>query len=96
LTGRNRHCREGKGVKTKQADETLSRAEFDSVEARCGRKQLAVSGGFDLDSDWTITGAWAMESHKVGKRGWEVAARNAGGAPRDLIAYAYCEKKKKK
>jgi hypothetical protein len=89
------HCREGKGVKTRQAEETLSSAEFDSAEARCSRKQQVVSGGFDLDSNWATTGAWAMESHKVGKRGWEVAAQDAGGQPHDLIAYAYCEKKKK-
>jgi hypothetical protein len=89
------NCRKGKGVKTKQAEETLSTNEFDSAEARCSRKQRVVAGGFDLDSDWTTTGAWAMESHKVGKRGWEVAARDAGGQPHDLIAYAYCEKKKR-
>jgi hypothetical protein len=88
------NCRKGKGVKTKRAEETLSTSEFDSAEARCSRKQRVVSGGFDLDSDWTTTGAWAMESHKVGKRGWEVAAQDAGGQPHDLIAYAYCEKKK--
>jgi hypothetical protein len=88
------HCRKGKGVKTKRAEETLSPAEFDSAEARCSRKQRVVSGGFDLDVDWTTTGAWAMESQKVGKRGWEVAAQDAGGVAHDLIAYAYCEKKK--
>jgi hypothetical protein len=37
-----------------------------------------------------------MESQKLGKRGWEVAAQDAGGQPHDLVAYAYCEKKKKK
>jgi hypothetical protein len=89
------HCRKGKGVKTKRAEETLGTNEFESVEARCSRKQRVVSGGFDLDSNWTTTGAFAMESHKLGKRGWEVAARDAGGQPHDLIAYAYCEKKKK-
>jgi hypothetical protein len=82
-------------VKTKQADETLSTAEFESAEARCSRKQRVVSGGFDLTSDWSDTGAWGTESQKVGKRGWEVAALSPGGLPHDLIAYAYCEKKKK-
>jgi hypothetical protein len=89
------YCRKGKGVKTKQADETLSAGEFDSVEARCSRKQRVVSGGFDLDSNWTTTGSYLFESLKVGKRGWEVAAFGLGD-PHDLIAYAYCEKKKKK
>jgi hypothetical protein len=89
------YCRQGKGVKTKQADETLSNNEFDSVEARCSRKQRVVSGGFDLDANWTTTGSYGMESLKVGKRGWEVAALGIG-QPHDLIAYAYCEKKKKK
>jgi hypothetical protein len=89
------HCREGKGVKTKQAEETLSNDEFDSVEARCSRKQRLVSGGFDTDSNWTTTGSYLLESLKVGKRGWEVAAYGLGN-PHDLIAYAYCEKKKKK
>jgi hypothetical protein len=90
------HCRKGKGVKTKQADETLSPGEFERAEARCSGKQRLVSGGFDLTSDWSDTGAYGMESKKVGKRGWEVAAASPGGAPHDLIAYAYCEKKKKK
>jgi hypothetical protein len=85
------HCREGKGVKTKQAEETLSTDEFDSVEARCSRKQRVVSGGFDLDANWTTTGSYGMESLKVGKRGWEVAAYGIGN-PHDLVAYAYCEK----
>jgi hypothetical protein len=88
------HCRKGKGVKTKQADETLS-SEFDSVEARCSRKQRVVSGGFDLGANWTTTASYGTESLKVGKRGWEAAAYGFG-APHDLIAYAYCEKKKKK
>jgi hypothetical protein len=39
-----------------------------------------VSGGFELESNWTTTGAYAMESKKVGKRGWEVAALNAGAS----------------
>jgi hypothetical protein len=77
------------------ARSSLSTGEFDSVEARCSRKQQVVSGGFDLDSNWATTGAWVMESKKVGKRSWEVAAQDAGGQPHDLIAYAYCEKKKK-
>jgi hypothetical protein len=85
------HCREGKGVKTKSADETLGT--FESAEARCSSKQRVVSGGFDTDSDWTTTGAYALESQQVGKRGWEVAAYNVGGT-HDVIAYAYCEKKK--
>jgi hypothetical protein len=81
-------------VKTKQAEETASTAEFESAEGRCSRKQRVVSGGFDTDSNWITTGAWVMESQKLGKRGWEVAARDAGGAPHDLVAYAYCEKKR--
>jgi hypothetical protein len=87
------HCRTGKGVKTKQADETLSANEFDSAEARCSRKQRVVSGGFDHDSNWTTTASYGMESKKVGKRGWEVAAFGFGD-PHDVVAYAYCEKKK--
>jgi hypothetical protein len=87
------HCREGKAVKTKQAEETLGTTEFDSVEARCSRKQRVVSGGFDLDSNWTTTGAFGMESQKLGKREWTVAALGAGGDP-TIVAYAYCEKKK--
>jgi hypothetical protein len=87
------HCRKGKGVKTKQADEALSANEFESVEARCSRKQRVVSGGFDHDSDWTATGSYGMESKKVGQRGWEVAAFGLG-QPHDVVAYAYCEKKK--
>jgi hypothetical protein len=90
------HCRERRGVKSRRAEETLSGSEFESAEARCSRKQRVVSGGFDLDSDWTTTGAYAMESQKLGRRGWEVAAQHWGGQPHDLIAYAYCEKKKKK
>ena len=88
------HCRKGKSVRTRQADETLSTAEFDSVEARCSSKQRVVSGGFDTDSDWTETGAYLTRSLKVGKRGWEVTAQDAGGDPHELVAYAYCEKKK--
>jgi hypothetical protein len=89
------NCRKGKGVKTKQAEETQGTSEFESVEARCSRKQRVVSGGFDLDSNWTTTGAYPLEWHKLGKRGWRVAAQDAGGQPHDLIVYAYCEKKKK-
>jgi hypothetical protein len=37
-----------------------------------------------------------MGSQKLGRRAWEVAAMGAGLEPYDLIAYAYCEKKKKK
>jgi hypothetical protein len=87
------HCREGEGIKTKQAEETLSNDEFDSVEARCSRKQRLVSGGFDTDSNRPrLLFAGVAQ---VGKRGWEVAAYGLGN-PHDLIAYAYCEKKKKK
>jgi hypothetical protein len=89
-------CRKGKGVKTKQAEETQDTSEFESVEARCSRKQRVVSGGFDLDSNWTTTGAYPLEWHKLGNRGWELAAQDAGGQPHDLTAYAYCEKKKAK
>jgi hypothetical protein len=89
------HCRAGKGVKTKQAEETLGSGEFDSVEARCSRKQRLVSGGFDTNSDFTTAGAYLMGSQKLGKRGWEVAAEDVGGGP-TIVAYAYCEKKKKK
>jgi hypothetical protein len=86
----------GQKVKTKQAEETLNTDEFDSVEASCKRKQRLVSGGFDLDVDFAATRAYAMESRKVGRRSWEVAALDAGGEPHDLIGYAYCEKKKAK
>ena len=88
-------CRKGKGVKTKRVEETQGTSEFESVEARCSRKQRVVSGGFDLDSDWITTGAYPLEWHKLGKRAWELAAQDAGGQPHDLIVYAYCEKKKK-
>jgi hypothetical protein len=88
------HCREGKSVKTKQAEETLGSGEFDSAEARCSRKQRVVSGGFDTDSDFATTGAYLMESQKLGKRSWEIAAQEAAGGP-TIVAYAYCEKKKK-
>jgi hypothetical protein len=53
-----------------------------------------VSGGFDTDSDFTTAGAYLMESQKLGKRGWEIAAQEVGGGP-TIVAYAYCEKKKK-
>jgi hypothetical protein len=89
-------CRKGKGVKTKSAEESFGvSGDVDSAEARCSRKQRVVSGGFDLDSNWTTTGALGTGSKKVGQRGWEAAAINAGGS-HDLTAYAYCEKKKKK
>jgi hypothetical protein len=88
------HCRKGKGVKTKRAEESLSGNQFESAEARCSRKQRVVSGGFDHDSNWMTTGSYGMESKKLGKRGWEVAAFGLG-QPHDVIAYAYCEKKKK-
>jgi hypothetical protein len=86
------HCREGKGVKTKQAEETLSTDEFDSVAANCRRKQRVVSGGFDLGVDWTTSSAYVMESQKLGKRSWEIAAVETFGEP-TIVAYAYCEKK---
>jgi hypothetical protein len=89
------HCRKGKSVKTKQAEETKSTGELESAEARCSSKQRVVSGGFDTDANFTSTGAYPVESKKVGKRAWEVAAYGIG-APADLTAYAYCEKKKKK
>jgi hypothetical protein len=87
------YCHERKSLKTKRAEESVGTQEFETVEARCSRKQRVVSGGFDTDSDWAMTGTWVMESRKVGKRTWKVAGQDAGGLPHDLTAYAYCEKK---
>jgi len=90
------YCREGKKVKTKQAEGRLE-ADFEeeTLEPTCTRKQRVVSGGFDTVSNWQNTGANVKESRKTGKRTWRVTAEEAiGSDPHDLIAYAYCEKKK--
>jgi hypothetical protein len=86
------NCREGKGVKPKQASEEvgggLERANFE-LKARCSRKQRVVSGGFAGGLDFGTESIEPFTSMKVGRRGWRVV----GYARGDVTAYAYCEKK---
>jgi hypothetical protein len=87
------YCRRGKAPKTRQAEETLAPSEFATVEATCKRRQRVVSGGFDLESDFQTTRAFIMESRKLDKRSWEIAALAGPVAAHPIVAYAYCERK---
>lgn len=88
------YCREGKVLKTRQAEGTLVPSEFGEAAAKCKRRQRVVSGGFDLESDWKTTRGFIIESRKRGKRNWEIAAFGGPLAEHPIVAYAYCEKKK--
>jgi hypothetical protein len=87
------YCRRGKAPKAKPVEESLAPSEFDGAEARCKRSQRVVSGGFDLQSDFETTRAFIMESRKLGKRDWKIAALGGPLAEHPIVAYAYCEKK---
>jgi hypothetical protein len=89
------YCREGKTPNVRRAKEALAPSEFDSAKATCKRSQRVVSGGFDLKSDFQTTRAFVMTSRKVGMRSWEIAALNGPTTEHSIVAYAYCEKKRR-
>lgn len=88
------NCREGKGLKTKQASEEVGNPperELVELKVRCKRNQRVVSGGFAGGLDFPGTeSVEPFTSMKVGKRAWRVV----GFAKGEVTAYAYCEKKK--
>jgi hypothetical protein len=63
-----------------------------SAVARCPDGTEAVGGGFQ--GDFSMTGGQAviaLTSKRLGDSRWMVEGFNAGGAPADLIGYAYCK-----
>jgi hypothetical protein len=88
----------------KPAQATASISSIDNggngtATATCPKGTRVISGGFD-QPDFAPPGTGILapvDSLKAGKRGWRVTAHNYGPAPADeLVAYAYCEKKRKK
>jgi hypothetical protein len=63
-----------------------------SVVAACPKGSEAVGGGFEGSA--SLTGGQlviALTSKRLGDSRWKVEGFNGGGAPGDLIAYAYCK-----
>jgi hypothetical protein len=83
------------GLKEKQKSTTLS-DETGTVLAKCKRKQVLRSGGFEGEfSDVPEVTGLPVGSRREGKRGWEVTGLNNDGFP-EITAYAYCDRKEKK
>jgi hypothetical protein len=89
------YCSRGRAVKGRRAEEALAPSGFDGAEANCKRSQRLVSGGFDLKSDFQTTRAFIMTSRKAGKRSWRIAALNGPTTEHPVVAYAYCERKRR-
>jgi hypothetical protein len=68
--------------------------------ARCKKKSKVVSGGFDspdYDPSGTEEETFPFVSRRSGKRGWSAGGFNVSTSRTlDIVAYAYCEKKKAK
>jgi hypothetical protein len=84
----------GTRIASTTLSDTAPNTPFDSVVARCGGNQRAVSGGFGSPDDSGEATPRFMTSKKVGRRGWKVAAFYGSiGAPIEITAYAYCERR---
>src|SRR5206468_2504291 len=63
-----------------------------SAVAKCPDGTEAVGGGFE--GGFSMTGGQAviaLTSKRLGDHRWLVEGFNAGGAPADLVGYAYCK-----
>jgi hypothetical protein len=63
-----------------------------SAVAKCPKGNEAVGGGFK--GGFSMSGGQAviaLTSKRLGDRQWRVEGFNAGGAPADLVGYAYCK-----
>jgi hypothetical protein len=80
----------GKKLKTKTAATNLAEDEADSVTAKCGKGQKALSGGWETEHALGQV-ALAYQSQRDGGRKWTTSAFNTA-LPADLTSIAYCRK----
>jgi hypothetical protein len=92
-----------KGPKLKErSDSALVGSDIGAEEsaellARCKRKERVVSGGFGSPDGSEDSTPQVMTSKKQGRRGWAETVKQGGtGLNTEAVAYAYCEKTKKK
>jgi hypothetical protein len=89
------HCSDSlPKLKAKTATVTVPGDEAETATAKCPKGGEAVSGGFVAQDEATDDDPFPYESRRVGKRKWEVGARNFRPDPVQLTAIAYCAKKK--
>jgi hypothetical protein len=69
------YCRD-QDVKSFSESTTLAEGESDTVVATCPRGMNAISGGFDGEFELGGSTIAPNVSRKLGKRSWEVSARN--------------------
>jgi hypothetical protein len=89
------YCDDAKKPKARDASVTLNDATRSAdVIARCKRRERAISGGFGSPDFSNQDTAKVFASRRAGKRGWSVNSFYGDfGAPVEVTAYAYCERK---
>ena len=92
------YCAKERKPKARHASTTLDSATPSaSVIAHCKRRERVVSGGFGSPDDSGEATPRFLASKRMGKRRWKVSAfYGNNGAPIQITAYAYCERKRKR
>ena len=88
------HCRRGDATKVRTRSKALIVPEVATIKPRCKRGERVLAGGF-ASPEPGKGAAVIIVSRKRGARTWLVQARTGqSGAPVEVTAYAYCEKKR--
>lgn len=81
-------------LKSRSATVSVAGDGANTATAKCPKGGEAVSGGFLAQDESDDDDPFPFESRRVGKRKWQVSARNFREDPVQLTAIAYCAKRK--